>query len=182
LASCALISSSATQASALVAAGVIAPGFKPLARLGLGLVLRQRGVVLRALRSLLVGYLLLVAAGAATMLVIKATGSDEPTNKRCCDAQEGACSARRGWFSTGSASRWISRLTPSLGDCGGSLGASSSDEYDALPLQRGRAAEEWAGRNRETSGKRPKSLLLCAMLRDRHAARTALWVRLVCRR
>jgi uncharacterized membrane protein len=78
LASCALISSSATQASALVAAGVIAPGFEPLARLGLGLVLRQRGLVLRALRSLLVGYLLLVAAGAATMLVIKATGSDLP--------------------------------------------------------------------------------------------------------
>jgi hypothetical protein len=76
LASCALFSSSTTQASAVIAAGVIAPGFEPLARLGLGLVLRQRGLVLRGLRSILVGYLILLAAGAATMLVIKAAGGD----------------------------------------------------------------------------------------------------------
>jgi hypothetical protein len=78
VASCALSSSSTTQATALVAAGVIAPGFEPFARLGLGLVLRQRGVLLRALRSALIGYLVLIAAGAGTMAAMRATGTDLP--------------------------------------------------------------------------------------------------------
>jgi hypothetical protein len=78
VASCALFSSSTTQATALIAAGVIAPGFEPLARLGLGLVLRQRAVLLRSFPSVLVGYLVLVAAGAATMLVMRAAGTDLP--------------------------------------------------------------------------------------------------------
>jgi hypothetical protein len=78
VASCALFSSSTTQATALIAAGVIAPGFEPLARLGLALVLRQPWVLLRSLRSVVVGYLVLVAAGVVTMLVMRAAGTDLP--------------------------------------------------------------------------------------------------------
>jgi Domain of unknown function (DUF389) len=78
VASCALFSSSTTQATALVAAGVIAPGFEPFARVGLGVVLRQRGLLLRALRSAAIGYLVLAAAGAATMVVMRAAGTDLP--------------------------------------------------------------------------------------------------------
>jgi len=78
VASCALCSTSVTQAIALVAASVIAPGFEPLAKLGLGLVLRHRGVLLRGLQATAVGYLLLVAAGAATMLALRAAGTDLP--------------------------------------------------------------------------------------------------------
>jgi hypothetical protein len=78
VAGCALCSSSTTQATALVAAAVIAPGFEPLAKLGLGVVLRQRTIVLRALRSALVGYVLLATAGAVTMLIMRAAGTDLP--------------------------------------------------------------------------------------------------------
>ena len=78
IAACALFSSSTTQTTALVAAAVIAPAFEPLAKLALGAVLRQGGLVLRGLRSGVVGYLLLIAAGAATMLVMRAVGTDLP--------------------------------------------------------------------------------------------------------
>lgn len=74
----ALLSSSTTQAVALVAGAVIAPGFEPLARLGLGLVLRQSGVLLRALWSAVFGYLVLAAAGAVMMLAMRAAGTDLP--------------------------------------------------------------------------------------------------------
>ncbi|MDQ3850032.1 MAG: DUF389 domain-containing protein [Actinomycetota bacterium] len=78
VAACALFSSSATQPTGLVAAAVIAPGFEPLAKLGLGLVLRRRGILFRALRSAAVGYFVLAAAGALTMLVMRAAGTDLP--------------------------------------------------------------------------------------------------------
>jgi hypothetical protein len=78
VAGCALFSSSTTQATALVAAGVIAPGFEPVARFGLGLVLRQRGLLGRGLRSAVVGYAVLIAAAAATMLVMRVAGTDLP--------------------------------------------------------------------------------------------------------
>jgi Domain of unknown function (DUF389) len=78
IAACALFSSSTTQAIALVAAAVIAPAFEPLAKIGLGLVLRRRGDLLRGLQSAVVGYLVLVAAGAVTMLVMRAAATDLP--------------------------------------------------------------------------------------------------------
>jgi hypothetical protein len=78
LGSCGLFSSFTTQATALVSAGVIAPAFEPLARLGLGVVLGHRGLLLRGLRSVVIGYLVLVAAGAATMLIMRASATDLP--------------------------------------------------------------------------------------------------------
>jgi uncharacterized membrane protein len=78
VAACALFSSSTTQAIALVAAAVIAPAFEPLAKIGLGLVLRRRGDLLRGLQSAAVGYPVLVAAGAVTMLVMRAAQTDLP--------------------------------------------------------------------------------------------------------
>jgi hypothetical protein len=78
VAACALFSSSTTQAIALVAAAVIAPAFEPLAKVGIGLVLRRRGELLRGLQSAVVGYLVLVGAGAVTMLVMRAAATDLP--------------------------------------------------------------------------------------------------------
>lgn len=77
-AACGLFSSSTTQATALVAAAVIAPAFEPLAKLGLGVVLRRRAMLWRGLRATGVGYVILVAAGAATMLAMRAAGTDLP--------------------------------------------------------------------------------------------------------
>jgi hypothetical protein len=77
VAACALFSSSATQAIALVAVAVIAPAFEPLAKVVLGLVLRRRGDLLRIAVDDR-GYLVLVAAGAVTMLVMRAAETDLP--------------------------------------------------------------------------------------------------------
>jgi uncharacterized membrane protein len=72
----ALVSTSTTQALAMVAAAIIAPGFEPLAKLPLGLSLRDRGVLVRGLRSIVLGYGTILVAGAATMAVLDAAGND----------------------------------------------------------------------------------------------------------
>src|SRR2546430_382257 len=53
------------QAVALVGASIIAPGFEPVAKLAQGIVLREFKICGRALRSLVVGYAVLVAASFA---------------------------------------------------------------------------------------------------------------------
>ena len=62
-----------SQAIALIAAAVIAPGFEPVAKVPLGLVLRRWDVVRLGLVSTLAGYAALTAASAATFLLLAAT-------------------------------------------------------------------------------------------------------------
>lgn len=65
-------------AIAYVASAIIAPGFEPVAKLPLGLVLR-RGEVLRVgLMSTAAGYAVLILAAAATYLLLAALGAVEP--------------------------------------------------------------------------------------------------------
>ncbi len=77
IAGCGLIATSATtQAVAFIAAAIVAPAFEPLAKVPLGVVLRQRDVLWRGLRSALLGYAVVAAAGAVTMLALGAAGAD----------------------------------------------------------------------------------------------------------
>jgi hypothetical protein len=78
IASCGLVLTTTTQATAIVAAAIIAPGFEPLAKLPLAIVLRRGGLFLRGLRSALAGYLVLGASAAATMLALSAGGWELP--------------------------------------------------------------------------------------------------------
>ena len=78
IAACGLVLTTTTQATAMVAAAVIAPGFEPLAKLPLAIVLRSRELFLRGLRSALAGYLVLGLAAAATMLGLSAGGWELP--------------------------------------------------------------------------------------------------------
>ncbi|MDQ3855654.1 MAG: DUF389 domain-containing protein [Chloroflexota bacterium] len=78
IASCALLLTTTTQATAMVAAAVIAPGFEPLAKLPLAIVLGRWQLFRRGLRSALAGYVVLAAAAAATMLALSAGGWELP--------------------------------------------------------------------------------------------------------
>lgn len=63
-----------TQTIAFISASVIAPGFEPLAKVPLGLVLGRWHTVLRGLRSALVGYGLIALVAALAYLLLEATG------------------------------------------------------------------------------------------------------------
>jgi hypothetical protein len=78
IASCGLLLTTTTQATAMAAAAVIAPGLEPLAKLPLAIVLRRWKLFGRGLRSALAGYIVLVAAAAATMLGLSAGGWELP--------------------------------------------------------------------------------------------------------
>lgn len=67
-----LVSEPGHQAVLLVASSVIAPGFEPLAKIPLGLGLRNWPVVRRGLVSAGLGYAVLVAVAALTFLVLRA--------------------------------------------------------------------------------------------------------------
>ncbi len=67
-------SSRVTQATALVAAAIIAPVFEPLARIGVGVVNRQSHAVTHGIYSALLGYVTLVGVSLLTMLVLRAGG------------------------------------------------------------------------------------------------------------
>lgn len=73
LATAGLVSDPVSQALALAAAAIVAPGFEPIAKLPLGLVLGRWKVVRRGLVSTLAGYAALAAAAAATFLLLRAT-------------------------------------------------------------------------------------------------------------
>jgi uncharacterized membrane protein len=71
-AACALVAPSrVTEATALVAAAIIAPVFEPLARIALAVVNRHRVLTMRALGSALLGYAILVAVAVVAMLVLR---------------------------------------------------------------------------------------------------------------
>lgn len=70
-----LVSPPAPQAITFVAASVIAPGFEPLAKIPLGLVLRRWNVIRRGLVSAVTGYAALIVAAALAFLLLRATGA-----------------------------------------------------------------------------------------------------------
>ena len=78
IAACGLLLTTTTQATAMVAAAVIAPGFEPLAKLPLAIVLRRRELFLRGLRSAVAGYLVLGLSAAVTMVGLSAGGWELP--------------------------------------------------------------------------------------------------------
>lgn len=78
IAACGLLLTTTTQATAMVAAAVIAPGFEPLAKLPLAIVLRRRELFLRGLRSAVAGYLVLGLSAALTMVGLSAGGWELP--------------------------------------------------------------------------------------------------------
>ncbi|UOG74561.1 DUF389 domain-containing protein [Hymenobacter tibetensis] len=69
-----LVSEPVPQAVAFVASAIIAPGFDPMTKVPLGLVLRHWPLVGRGLVSVLAGYAVLVGAAALTMLALVAAG------------------------------------------------------------------------------------------------------------
>ncbi|GGF08365.1 DUF389 domain-containing protein [Hymenobacter cavernae] len=69
-----LVSEPVPQAVAFVASAVIAPGFDPMTKIPLGLVLRHWSLIRRGVESALAGYAVLIVAAAATMGVLVATG------------------------------------------------------------------------------------------------------------
>lgn len=71
IASAGFVSEPVPQAVTFVASSVIAPGFEPLAKIPLGLALRNWDVVRRGLASALIGYAVLIAAGAIMFLALR---------------------------------------------------------------------------------------------------------------
>lgn len=69
-----LVAEPGPQAVAFVAASVIAPGFEPLAKVPLGLVLKNYRTVLLGLRSSLIGYTVIVLGAALTFLLLQWLG------------------------------------------------------------------------------------------------------------
>lgn len=72
-----LVSEPAPQAIAFAAAGIIAPGFEPLAKIPLGIVLRRWNTARDGVLSSLLGYAVLIAAAALVMFILLKTGSAE---------------------------------------------------------------------------------------------------------
>ena len=70
-----LFLSPVSQAIALVAAAVIAPGFEPIARIPFGVALRQRDLIRRGIGSVIAGYVVLVITSALLFLVLRLTGT-----------------------------------------------------------------------------------------------------------
>jgi len=65
------VSGPVSQATAFVAASVIAPGFEPIAKVALGLVLRRADVARAGALATLAGYAALIAAACGTALVLR---------------------------------------------------------------------------------------------------------------
>ncbi len=69
-----LVTETNQAAVVFVAAAIIAPGFEPLAKIPLGLVLRRGDLLQRGLRSIAIGYLALIASAAIAYLGLRAAG------------------------------------------------------------------------------------------------------------
>jgi len=63
------------QAIAFVSASIIAPGFEPIVKIPLGLVLRRWNVVRRGVVSVLAGYAVLILAAALAFAALRLTGT-----------------------------------------------------------------------------------------------------------
>lgn len=73
LAAVGLVSEPVPQVIAFIAASIIAPGFEPIAKIPLGLVLRDWKLAARGLGATLAGYTIFVLASYLTMLLLLAT-------------------------------------------------------------------------------------------------------------
>jgi hypothetical protein len=73
-----LLSPPVPQALALAASAVIAPAFEPVAKLAVALLRGSPNRIRRALVAVVVGYLVLAAAGGVTYLVLSALGLSKP--------------------------------------------------------------------------------------------------------
>jgi len=71
-----LTTEGAPQATALIAASIISPGFEPIAKVALGLTLRRWNVVQRGLLSTLAGYSVFILTAALTFLLLRWTGGE----------------------------------------------------------------------------------------------------------
>lgn len=80
------------QAIAFIAASVIAPGFEPVAKLPLGLVLRRPDLLRRGLRSMVLGYVALVVAAALAYAFLRLTEVAYPTPNLLALAEVGRIS------------------------------------------------------------------------------------------
>lgn len=74
IAAAATVAEPAIAIVAYIASAIIAPGFEPVAKLPLGLVLRRWSVVRAGLISMIAGYAVLLAAAAATWLLLSRLG------------------------------------------------------------------------------------------------------------
>jgi hypothetical protein len=72
-----LVSEPAPQAIAFAASAIIAPGFEPLAKIPLGIVLGRWHVAWRGLTASLAGYAVLILSAALVMFILLQTGSVE---------------------------------------------------------------------------------------------------------
>lgn len=72
-----LVSEPSPQAIAFASSAIISPGFEPLAKIPLGIVLRRWSVVKHGIISSLVGYGVLILSAAIVMAILFATGSVE---------------------------------------------------------------------------------------------------------
>jgi len=70
-----LTTEGAPQATALIAASIIAPGFEPIAKVPLGLSLRRWNVVQRGLISTLSGYAVFIVTAGLTFLLLRLFGA-----------------------------------------------------------------------------------------------------------
>lgn len=76
VATCGLVSPPGPQAVYFVASAIISPGLESLGKATLALVLRDRHLLWRALKSFVAGYGVLVVASALTYALLAATGID----------------------------------------------------------------------------------------------------------
>jgi Domain of unknown function (DUF389) len=75
-----LVSDPAPQAIAFVAASVLAPGFEPVAKIPLGVLVSNWNVARQGLLSLLVGYVMLIGGAALTFALLLAIGPVTPAD------------------------------------------------------------------------------------------------------
>lgn len=79
LAAVGLVSEPVPQAIAFIASSIVSPGFEPLAKIPLGLVLRRWPLVWRGLGATVLGYALFILTAGLTMLWLLAAGASTAT-------------------------------------------------------------------------------------------------------
>jgi hypothetical protein len=77
IASVGLVSESTPQAIAFIAASIIAPGFEPLSKIPLGIVLRNKNLIWRGIYATLIGYAVLIFSAFLIMALMIRTGAVE---------------------------------------------------------------------------------------------------------
>jgi hypothetical protein len=113
-----------TQAITFVGASITCPGFEPLAKIGQGVVLRRRVMVLHGAWACLIGYASLIVAAAATYALLLGLGESSAEQLRSLDVVSALTSR--------SAHSLLPSVLASL--AGGLMVASLRDTYVVGPL------------------------------------------------